>query len=639
VTDIVHARETAASANRRRTLLGRVLRWLGIEERPGVFVWPFRAMFVAIGRLWIVVVLAVLFAIFAASVVRFQYFSPTGLVEEAAYTYTSANNYLRFGFWKTLLLQDFSTSSDPADHPYAYNHMPPGPDLLTAALLKFSGGSYRATRLALAVLSVVGLVFYFKFAGLILARIGIAGGGLYAVMFLQPWLLFANFDRHNVAVAPLLTFAPFISLNTYYRTGQRRYLAVTFGLVFLSSIYLEYVAMLAHVASWTLLYVTGLVRMERRHLAGVLAAFATGVAAHLAQNIVYLGPAVFVEELRLLLSNRISGYPRKEELKVFYQSVGLVHHGASQLHFTAFLAQLLSGLRFTGRIFIIETAVALAIWHLLRTQGPTADGLVLDRATLRQSEAMRVLGRLVLWSVVATTLPLCVFPAYAQEVSLYGNGTNLYFLAIMAAAVFLYALKAVAEGCDRSSWNLRDLDPRLLVQAFVWVLLAGLLLVVVQTSATTHAHEIKTVVAEAIEHRYRALGEVGDRFAGNVFMTNISALTVGFLMKETGWAVCGLDAIPEHGDLNPLACHSANMRRPEQYLGLRPRYFLFFWSPDLFPGFSDCLPSGYFPGAERGGDSCIAKLYRRLSSRFEPVYENKLVIVFDLHSKRTATLR
>jgi len=81
------------------------------------------------------------------------------------------------------------------------------------------------------------------------------------------------------------------------------------------------------------------------------------------------------------------------------------------------------------------------------------------------------------------------------------------------------------------------------------------------------------------------------------------------------------------------------MRRPEQYLGLRPRYFLFFWSPDLFPGFSDCLPSGYFPGAERGGDSCIAKLYRRLSSRFEPVYENKLVIVFDLHSKRTATLR
>ena len=37
------------------------------------------------------------------------------------------------------------------DHPYVYN-MPPGPDSLTALLLKVSGSSYHLTRLAFALI-------------------------------------------------------------------------------------------------------------------------------------------------------------------------------------------------------------------------------------------------------------------------------------------------------------------------------------------------------------------------------------------------------------------------------------------------------------------------------------------------------
>jgi hypothetical protein len=640
VRGIVDARvTTGASFNRRSALFSHVLRWAGVEERADCLIWPFPAMVETIGRLWIFVLLGVVFAIFTVSTIRFEYFSPTGLVEEAAYTYTSANNYLRFGVSNTLLLQDFSTSSDPADHPYAYNHMPPGPDLLTAGLLKITRGSYRATRLTLAILSLVGLGFFFRFAGLMLGRVGIRGGGLYAVMFLSPWLLFANLDRHNVAVAPLLAFAPLVSLHAHYETGRRRYLAVTMALAFLSSVYLEYVAMLAYVSSWILLYLTRLFRIERRHLFYVITAFAAGVAAHLLQNLAYLGPRVFLEELSMLLSNRISGHPTKHELQAFYQSIGLVHHGASPFQLSAFIAQLAAGLRFTARGVLVAITLVLAFCYVVRAQWLTADGLVLGPLTaVLRSPTANVLGRLLLWAVVAATLPLCFFPAYAQEVTLYGNGTNLYFLSISAAAVFLYALKIFAEDYGLLS-TIRELNSRLMMRALNCVALAGLLFLVVYITAVTQANELRTIISETSTYRYRALGEIRDRFAGNVFMTNISGLTVGFLLKETGWAVCGLDAVPEQGDVNPLACHSANMRRREQYEGRRPRYFLFFWSADLFPGFSDCLPSDYFPGEERGGDTCIGQLYRRLSNRFEMVYENKLVKVFDLHSKKAAQLR
>jgi len=630
---------TGGSFNRRSALLSHVLRWTGIEERADGLVWPFHAIVETIGRLWVFVLLGAVFAIFAVSTIRFEYFSPIGLVEEAAYTYTSANNYLRFGVWNTLLLQDFSTGSDAADHPYAYNHMPPGPDLLTAGLLKITGGSYRATRLTLATLSLVGLGFLFKFAGLMLGRVGIRGGGLYAVMFLSPWLVFGNLDRHNVAVAPLLAFAPLVSLHAHYETGRKRYLAATIALAFLSSIYLEYVALLAYVSSWILLYLTGLFRIERRHLFYVMSAFAAGVAAHLLQNLAYLGPRVFLEELSMLLSNRISGHPTKEELKTYYQSIGLVHHGASRFQFSAFIAQLVMGLRFTARGVLAAITLVLAFCYVVRAQWLTADGLVLGPLTpVLRSPTANVLGRLLLWAVVAATLPLCFFPAYAQEVTLYGNGTNLYFLSIPAAAVFLYALKIFAEDYSILS-TIRELNSRLVLQALSCITLAGLLFLVVYVTAVTQANELSSIIAETSTYRYRALGDIRERFAGNVFMTNISAATVGFLLKETGWGVCGLDAVPEHGDINPFACHAANMRQPERYAGHRPRYFLFFWSADLFPGFSDCLPSGYFPGAERGGDTCIAQLYRRLSGRFETVYENKLVMVFDLHSKKAASLR
>jgi len=89
-------------------------------------------------------------------------------------------------------------------------------------------------------------------------------------------------------------------------------------------------------------------------------------------------------------------------------------------------------------------------------------------------------------------------------------------------------------------------------------------------------------------------------------------------------------ALPDTGDVDPSRCHSSYVRRHDYYRTIRPRYFFFFDSPDLFPGFSDCLPSGYLPGQERGGDACLRAMHSRLSARFKKVFQNRLFSVFDL---------
>src|SRR5215467_7677722 len=71
-------------------------------------------------------ILLFLFILQLTVAIRAEYFTPFSLVEESAYTFISANNYLKFGFLNSGLLQDFSTSPYADDHPFVYNHMPAG---------------------------------------------------------------------------------------------------------------------------------------------------------------------------------------------------------------------------------------------------------------------------------------------------------------------------------------------------------------------------------------------------------------------------------------------------------------------------------------------------------------------------------
>src|SRR3989304_5359542 len=83
-----------------------------------------------------------LFALHVSLALQHPYFNNFSNVEDWAYTNIAARNYLNFGFLRTLFLQDYAASMFPADHPFIYNHMPPGPDLLTALFLFLTGGDH-----------------------------------------------------------------------------------------------------------------------------------------------------------------------------------------------------------------------------------------------------------------------------------------------------------------------------------------------------------------------------------------------------------------------------------------------------------------------------------------------------------------
>lgn len=85
-------------------------------------------------------IMAWMWTVHVGSVFAYPYFTPSSNVEELAYTYISSANYNRFGFPFCGFLRNFAASHDPADHPYVYSHMPPGPDIVNALSMRATGG-------------------------------------------------------------------------------------------------------------------------------------------------------------------------------------------------------------------------------------------------------------------------------------------------------------------------------------------------------------------------------------------------------------------------------------------------------------------------------------------------------------------
>jgi hypothetical protein len=119
-------------------------------------------------------------------------------------------------------------------------------------------------------------------------------------------------------------------------------------------------------------------------------------------------------------------------------------------------------------------------------------------------------------------------------------------------------------------------------------------------------------------------------FQGEVYMTNINAPLVGFLLNSPGFGVCSPDSIAEDSTLDLKQCKIAFMRRYQYWLNHRPKYFIFFWDGQFFPGFADCVPTGLLLGQERGGENCNTILEAKLELNFKQLFKNKLFSVFDL---------
>lgn len=447
-----------ASGGRLRRLLERLaIRRTGdrYEMRPS-----FARLAPAAGVILTASLLLYLFTVFLLALVRFEYFSPIGNVEEAANTYIAARNYEQYGPRRTLLLQDLSHSSDPADHPYIYNHMPPGPELFTFVLLKMTGGSYRLTRLIFALVSVAGLIVYLRFLGLILRQRGLQGAS-YALWFIGPWFLLNNFDRQPYSPFALLAFAPLFSLQKYYKTGRQVYLSLTLFLGLLSSVYLEYVLLSGVIWCWVLLWLTQAVHIERRHAAAFVGLLFAGISLHLLQNLLFMGPAVFWHELASTLGNRMVGVPSAEEIKAWYATEGIVHHGARSISLLSLVKQLLAQLTFWGRdAVLLIAAVAVGRTLLPNTVVDFRAGtLSIFRGEGTRSVAWLI--RLWTWILGTVLLPNVMFPAFNQDVTFGGTRANAYFLAIGVVALVSHSMRTVGEPLP--SLGIKNVAPRVTV--------------------------------------------------------------------------------------------------------------------------------------------------------------------------------
>jgi hypothetical protein len=405
-------------------------------------------------------------------------------------------------------------------------------------------------------------------------------------------------------------------------------------------------------------------------------AVAAGVLLHLVQNLLYFGPELFKRELLYTLGNRTVGLPSKEELKDFYQSIFVVHHGSRTIDPAAFVKTMLRNLRPPQWQWLLALLAlqGLLWWRLRRSERVSSDML----GTFAQRFG-RVF-RLYAWAGLTIALVLLIFPAFAQEVNLGPYGVNHMLLAIPGLALVVstmelgcgmsvlvadaqrkhYVFEAVLLALLLASvfWSLQlvwlVLFCAVLVATIAWsesaapagsrvallaepqgrliLRLALFLLGVAAVAAFARSAftDVRSLVAQVRHDQLLENFSGLKKHGGKLFMTNINLPTVGFFANAPGYGVCELDAVGVKGEVASDRCKVSYMRRQEYWRSQQPEYFFLFSNIRVFPGFADCWPGSSFLAGKIGTVNCLAELRSRLEKNFERVERNALYEVYDL---------
>ena len=382
-----------------------------------------------------------LFALHVSLALQHPYFNNFSNVEDWAYTNIAARNYLNFGFLRTLFLQDYAASMFPADHPFIYNHMPPGPDLLTALFLFLTGGDHHWTRIIFGALVLPGLYFYVRFVKLVFAPYGIPGAAL-ALLAAGPYIVLNHLQAEVHSAFLLLTFAPMcLVIESNVRGGRWRFPAAVV-LTFLLSIYIQYILLAAAMFAWIFLHVCRVAPISRKQTMIIVGTIIAGIAAHLLQNLIYLGPNLFFTELIYTLGNRTVGVPTQEELRDFYISSGIVHHGAQRANLEYFVFTLVGNLKFRFAVLLVPMLavwiLAAVLYRFYSSRIPGVRSYFSASSGIGEEERGRLVFflRLFAWAALTIIAVILLFPAHTQEVNLssYG-GINLLLFAVPCAAM------------------------------------------------------------------------------------------------------------------------------------------------------------------------------------------------------------
>ena len=601
----------------------------------------FRYLDVA-GYLLSMIIVLWVYSVHVRSTVQYPYFAPSANVEELAYTHISSSNFNKFGFLASGFLQDFAASPNRSDHPYVYDHMPPGPDIARAIVMRVTGGSFTWTAIVFASLVPIGCVFYFLFLNIVFRNRFILGGIF--LLLLTPWEQYVGHFSNPIWNAfLLLTFSPLVTLQwSYQYKAPWLFFLIALPLILFSSLYLDYVVLSSILACWFGVYFSQIVRLDRREFVLAIGAIAFGIFLNLLKNFIYFGPSLFAQELFYVLANRISGWPSQHALASFYSTHGILHHGARPPKISVLWDVIKSNLYFNNlKYFLIAAAISLLL--TIKVQIQTQKKVVRFFPTAETVRDFKFILKMLLFIVAIIITPIVIFPAFAQEVNLNG-GTNYIWLGFLCIALAsLAATRLIMATLPAIPtillwWRTRSVFfkiPSILHIAAIAVFVCASALLVEKTPNVIG--KTKNLFA-SIRSRYAQNPNVEleqlRNFASAPFMTNINVPTVYFYTSSVGFGVCGLDSIADNGHLNSDGCKIALVRDRSVYARTRPSYFFFFKAPSYFPGFADCGPPAFILPAEqqlRAPAGCFDIQRLRLDKNFLKVLDTNLFSVYDIN--------
>jgi len=554
--------------------------------------------------------------LFLVALARFPLVGPVATVDEQLIYYQTARNFVQYGFLNSGFLHDLSTGSNPAHHPYIYSHMPAGPEVFVAVLMKIFGERWALVRLVFAAIFFVGMAYFLRFVQLVLTRHGLTGAG-YALLFLSPFTVFHAIDHPAYSPFLLFLFFPVMALQRYYVTGRAVHYWLALTSVLVASVYAVTLSFILFCVAWSLLWLLGLVRLEFRHVAAMILVGASGILLHLLQGMWFLGPAVFFEELRITLSNRMFGEPSVQEVMAFYRTHDIVVHGTHQFDPFRSLVSINKSLRFPGRLAFVLLALVAVAWGILRTGrfDRTTDTLFvpIDATSASFRTSVSLTARLLVWAVVSILIPLTLFPAYTGDYGLQGLGE--FLLAVVAVAVLAYTTREVlAEGRGLPSASRPD---EVWVRGLALVIVVAVSLGALAMLARTQQVNLKAMVPAHLATNPNAeLLEIGRLMKGRVIMTNVYPTTASFFTQEAAFGGCEMAAFGSDGSVDPAGCHAAFIKGYGRGVSVNPTHAILFRS--LFTGFTQCL------------EDCLEKLEARLGTYHEKVFEAKLFTIYAL---------
>lgn len=538
--------------------------------------------------------------LFVASLPRFSFWGPFATVDEQLQYYLVARNYAEYGFLTNYLLPDLSSASSPAQHPYLYNHQPPGPQLLIGLLIRSFGERYTVIRVILAIIFLLGLWCFAR----VLAHVRL--GGHYfpelALLFVRPSTIMHSIDHPAYAAFPFCAFFPIIALERYHTSGRTGWLVAAAGVTFLAANYLIYGPMIMIFVMWTLGAALRLIPLKRGELLFLCGVALLGFVLHLSQTILAVGWAVFIDEFLFTLSNRMAGIPTRSELMEFFQSHGLVLYGEHVLQASRLGAAVWEVLSFPGRQGWAAVLTLIGCIGLVTQAQVNERELRLERSF---AEWLWTIVRATLWIGLSVLTPVLMFPAFSSGYLL--GGTNEFLLALFCVLSLTATLKFVRRMAVGST--VRVLAGVLCVVGLAWI-------------GWAQVKAAGGVVSEVGEWIVRPRPEVDvfrvrDELRGKAAMTNVDPAVVGFFTREAAFGGCHKASVlgPE---IDVAECFVHFIRGHPSSWGRQPSVYVWFRDGNPF-----CADAG----------ECIER--KDIERLYERLFGNELIAAFDLEKRLT----